>query len=123
MNNKQHRCMNQASDSESQTQQRSLNSSSKDNVDSPMVEVGGQLLNGSTSIHPNASTQPLFTSVIYCSWCTTFAPLRFLTVSFYHAWHTFTTAASEQFTNLAVSEMLPPLARKPMIMPLWTSDK
>ncbi|GFV18296.1 hypothetical protein TNCV_1764791 [Trichonephila clavipes] len=27
------------------------------------------------------------------------------------------------FTNSAVSEMLPPLARKPVIMPFWTSDK
>ncbi|GBO45157.1 hypothetical protein AVEN_128842-1 [Araneus ventricosus] len=40
-----------------------------------------------------------------------------------HAQYTFTTAAREQFTKLAVSEMLPPLARKPIIMTFWTSDK
>ncbi|GFW41714.1 RNA-directed DNA polymerase from mobile element jockey [Trichonephila clavipes] len=123
MNSSQHRCTNQASASEAQTQQCSLNSSLGDTFGSLLVHFGGQLLNGSPSICPNASPQPSFASVIYGPWCTTFAtslilnsPILPCTVHFYHA-------ACEQFTNSAVSEMLPPLARKPMILPFWTSDK
>ncbi|GFU91597.1 hypothetical protein TNCV_2543611 [Trichonephila clavipes] len=50
MRSSQHRCMNQAPASEGQTQQRSLNSSLEDTVGSPLVHLGGMLLNGSTSI-------------------------------------------------------------------------
>ncbi|GFX52239.1 hypothetical protein TNCV_4800961 [Trichonephila clavipes] len=56
--------MNQASALEGQTLQRSLDSNLGDTVSSPLVHLGGQLLNGSTSICPNASPQPSFTAVI-----------------------------------------------------------
>ncbi|GFU83491.1 hypothetical protein TNCV_2142491 [Trichonephila clavipes] len=72
MNSSWHRCMNQASASEAQTQQRSLNSCLGDTVGSPLDHLAGQLLNGSTSIHPNASLP--FTSVIHGPWRITFAP-------------------------------------------------
>ncbi|GFS85607.1 uncharacterized protein TNCV_2794441 [Trichonephila clavipes] len=49
--------MNQASASEAQTQQCSLNSSLGDTFGSPLVHFGGQLLNGSPSICPNTSPQ------------------------------------------------------------------
>src|SRR5580765_8936292 len=72
-------------------QQRSLNSCLGDTVGSPLVHLGGQLLNGSTSICPNASPQPSFASVIYDPWCTTFvtslildSPILPCTVHFYH---------------------------------------
>ncbi|GFW56060.1 uncharacterized protein TNCV_374661 [Trichonephila clavipes] len=124
MNSSQHRCTNQASASEAQMQQCSLNSSLGDTFGSPLVRFGGQLLNGSPSICPNASPQPSFASVIYGSWCTTFAsslilnsPILPCTVHFYHG------GTRTVHKNSAVSEMLPPLARKPMIMPFWTSDK
>ncbi|GFW49627.1 hypothetical protein TNCV_2844081 [Trichonephila clavipes] len=65
--------MNQASASEAQTQQHSLNSSLGDIVDNPLAHLSGQLLNASTSIHPKASPQLSFISVIYCPWCTSFA--------------------------------------------------
>ncbi|GFX81872.1 uncharacterized protein TNCV_2570721 [Trichonephila clavipes] len=121
MNSSQHRCTNQTSASETQTQQCSLNSSLGDTFGSPLVHFSGQVLNGSPSICPNASLQPSFASVICGLWCTTFATSLVLTVPFCHARYTFTMAAREQFTNS--SEMLPPLAQKPMIMPFWTSDK
>ncbi|GFW04748.1 hypothetical protein TNCV_4879841 [Trichonephila clavipes] len=54
MRSSQHRYMNQAPASENQTQQRSLNSSLEDTVGSPLVHLGGMLLNGSTSILPNS---------------------------------------------------------------------
>ncbi|GFV64110.1 hypothetical protein TNCV_1281071 [Trichonephila clavipes] len=54
MNNSQHRCMNQAPASENQAQQRSLNSSLEATVGSPLVHLGGMLLNGSTSSLPNS---------------------------------------------------------------------
>ncbi|GFU57251.1 calmodulin [Trichonephila clavipes] len=114
MNSSQHRCMNQASASEGQTQQCPLNSSLGDTVGSPLIHLGGQLLNGSTSILPNVSPQLLFTSVIYGLWCTTFAsslildsPILPCTVYFYNGG----------------TRTVPPLARKSMIMPFWTSDK
>ncbi|GFV06460.1 uncharacterized protein TNCV_2947831 [Trichonephila clavipes] len=91
MNSSQHRCTNQASASEAQMQQCSLNSSLGDTFGSPLVHFGGQLLNGSPSICPNASPQPSFASVIYGPWCTTFAtslilnsPILPCTVHFYH---------------------------------------
>ncbi|GFX02343.1 hypothetical protein TNCV_2285111 [Trichonephila clavipes] len=65
MNSSHHGCMNQASVSEAQTQQRSLNSSLGDTVGSPLVHMGDQLLNGSTYILPNAFLQPSLTSVHY----------------------------------------------------------
>ncbi|GFT28679.1 transposable element Tcb1 transposase [Trichonephila clavipes] len=55
--------MNQESASEVQAQQHSLNSSLGDTVDCPLVHLGGQLLNGSTSNRPNSSPQLSFTSV------------------------------------------------------------
>ncbi|GFW65372.1 hypothetical protein TNCV_396381 [Trichonephila clavipes] len=73
MNSSQHRCMNQASTSEVQTQQRSFNRSLEDTVDSPLAHVGGLFLYGSMAIGPNTSPQPSFISDIYGSWCTTFA--------------------------------------------------
>ncbi|GFV72265.1 hypothetical protein TNCV_637271 [Trichonephila clavipes] len=50
MNSSQHRCTNQASASEAQTQQCSLNCSLGETFGSPLVHFGGQLLNGSPSI-------------------------------------------------------------------------
>ncbi|GFV57646.1 hypothetical protein TNCV_3132341 [Trichonephila clavipes] len=82
MNSSKHRCINQASAPEAQTLQRSLNSSLGDTFGISLVLLGGQLLNVSPSIRPNASMQTSFTS-----------------------------------------KMLPPLSRKPMIIPFWTSDK
>ncbi|GFX39784.1 hypothetical protein TNCV_2105281 [Trichonephila clavipes] len=73
MNSSQYRCMNQAPASENQTQQRSLNSSLEDTVGSPLVHLGGMLLNGSTSILPNSPLQPSVTSITYGPWYTTFA--------------------------------------------------
>ncbi|GFW27733.1 hypothetical protein TNCV_766151 [Trichonephila clavipes] len=84
MRSSQHRCMNQAPASENQTQQRSLNSSLEDTVGSPLVHLGGMLLNGSTSILPNSPLQPsvyhllpilyhLSSSITYGPWYTTFA--------------------------------------------------
>ncbi|GFW27770.1 hypothetical protein TNCV_766511 [Trichonephila clavipes] len=63
MNSSQHRCMNQAPASENQTQQRSLNSSLEATVGSPLVHLGGMLLNGSTSSLPNSPLQPSVTSI------------------------------------------------------------
>ncbi|GFU99076.1 uncharacterized protein TNCV_1227901 [Trichonephila clavipes] len=87
MNSRQHRCLNQASVSESQTQQCLGNT-----VGGPLVYLGGQLLNGSTPICSIASPQPSFTSVICDPWCTTFAtslifdsPSLLCTVHFYHS--------------------------------------
>ncbi|GFU43179.1 hypothetical protein TNCV_3775511 [Trichonephila clavipes] len=65
--------MKQVSAADAQDQQRVLNSSLKDIVESPLDHLGDQLLNGSTSICPNASLQPSFTSVIYGSLCIAFA--------------------------------------------------
>ncbi|GFY03280.1 hypothetical protein TNCV_1172401 [Trichonephila clavipes] len=83
--------MNQASALEAQTQQRSLNSSLGDTVDSPLVHLGGQLLNGSRSKHPKASPQSSFNSVIYGPWCSIFvwslslnSPILPCMVYFYH---------------------------------------
>ncbi|GFV35862.1 hypothetical protein TNCV_2866221 [Trichonephila clavipes] len=83
--------MNQASPSEVQTRQRSLISSLGHTIGGPLVHLGGQLLHGSTSIGPNASSQPLFTSVVFDPWCTTFAtslildsPIVPCTRCFYH---------------------------------------
>ncbi|GFU32398.1 hypothetical protein TNCV_3611671 [Trichonephila clavipes] len=45
MNSSQHRCMNQAPASENQVQQQSLNSSLEATVGSPLVHLGGMLLN------------------------------------------------------------------------------
>ncbi|GFW40942.1 hypothetical protein TNCV_4369901 [Trichonephila clavipes] len=73
MNSSQHRCMNQAPASENQTQQRSLNSSLEATVGSPLVHLGGMLLNGSTSSLPNSPLQPSVTSITYGPWYTTFA--------------------------------------------------
>ncbi|GFY09484.1 troponin T [Trichonephila clavipes] len=73
MNSSQHRCMNQAPASENQTQQQSLNSSLEDTVGSPLVHLGGMLLNGSTSSLPNSPLQPSVTSITYGPWYTTFA--------------------------------------------------
>ncbi|GFV72523.1 hypothetical protein TNCV_2763871 [Trichonephila clavipes] len=91
MNSNQHRCMNQACASVVQTQQRSLNSSLGDAVGSPLIHLAGQLLNSNTSMYPNVSSQPSFTSVIYGLWCTTFTMLLILDspilpcmVYFYH---------------------------------------
>ncbi|GFX45354.1 hypothetical protein TNCV_1026141 [Trichonephila clavipes] len=74
-----------------QTQQRSLNSSLGYTVGGFLVRLRGQLLNGSTSICPNASPQPSFTSMIYGHPSTTFAtslildsPILPLPVYFYH---------------------------------------
>ncbi|GFV86049.1 uncharacterized protein TNCV_670461 [Trichonephila clavipes] len=81
MNNSQHWCINQVSASEAQTQQRSLNSSLGDTVGSPLVHLGGQLLNEIR----------LFASIIYGPWRTTFAtslilnsPILSCMVYFYH---------------------------------------
>ncbi|GFU61685.1 hypothetical protein TNCV_4522191 [Trichonephila clavipes] len=63
MNSSQHRCMNQVPASENQTQQRSLNSSLEVTVGSPLVHLGGMLLNGSTSSLPNSPLQPSVTSI------------------------------------------------------------
>ncbi|GFU57071.1 hypothetical protein TNCV_1779371 [Trichonephila clavipes] len=113
MNSSQHRCMNQAPASENQTQQRSLNSSLEDTVGSPLVHLGGMLLNGSTSILPNSPLPPSVTFITYGPWYTTFATSLILTVPFCHARCTLTTVTHEQSTNLGVSEMLPTFSRKP----------
>ncbi|GFS48360.1 hypothetical protein TNCV_2297131 [Trichonephila clavipes] len=83
--------MNQASALESQTLQGSLISSFGDTADSPLVQLGGQMLNNSTTICQNASTQLSFPSVTCGPWCTPFAPSLILdssispcTVFFYH---------------------------------------
>ena len=47
----------------------------------------------------------------------------FWTVPFCHAWYTFTMAACKKFSNLAILEMFPLLARKPVIMPFRMSDE
>ncbi|GFW40016.1 hypothetical protein TNCV_5116991 [Trichonephila clavipes] len=73
MNSSQHRCMYQAPASENQMQQRSLNSSLKATVGSPLVHLGGMLLNGSTSSLSNSPLQPSVTSITYGLWYTTFA--------------------------------------------------
>ena len=59
-----------------QVQQHSL--SLGDTVSSPLVHLNGQLLNNSTFICSNASTEPSFTSVTYSPRCTTFATLLVL---------------------------------------------
>ncbi|GFV67128.1 uncharacterized protein TNCV_3668831 [Trichonephila clavipes] len=91
MNSSQHRCTNQASASEAQTQQCSLNSSLGDTFGILLVHFGGQLFKGSPSICPNTSLEPSFASVIYGPWCTTFAtslilnsPILPCTVHFFH---------------------------------------
>ncbi|GFY18277.1 hypothetical protein TNCV_2046831 [Trichonephila clavipes] len=60
----QRRCVNQTS---APTQQRSLNSNLGDTGGSPLAHLGGQLLNGSTSVRPNACPQSSLTSVMFCS--------------------------------------------------------
>ncbi|GFU42676.1 uncharacterized protein TNCV_3138801 [Trichonephila clavipes] len=87
----QHRCMNQAPASENQTQQRLLNSSLENTVGSPLVHLGGMLLNGSTSILPSSPVQSSVTSITYGPWYTPFAtslildgPILPCTVHFYH---------------------------------------
>ncbi|GFT75939.1 hypothetical protein TNCV_2098731 [Trichonephila clavipes] len=45
----------------------------EDTVGSPLVHLGGMLLNGSTSILPNSPLQPSVTSITYSPWYTTFA--------------------------------------------------
>ncbi|GFU46885.1 hypothetical protein TNCV_640361 [Trichonephila clavipes] len=55
MNSSQHRCIYEASVSETQTQQGSLNSSYGDTVGKYLVHLGDQLLNGITSIRLNTS--------------------------------------------------------------------
>ncbi|GFX97694.1 hypothetical protein TNCV_3065811 [Trichonephila clavipes] len=91
MNSSQHRCRNQVSTSDDQTQQRSLNSSLGDTIGSPLVPLSDQLLNGSKSIRPNASPHSSSTSVIYGPWFTTFvtslivdSPILPYTIYFYH---------------------------------------
>ncbi|GFU00671.1 hypothetical protein TNCV_4818351 [Trichonephila clavipes] len=59
MNSSQLRCMNQAPASENQMQQRSLNSSLEATVGSPLVHLGGMLLNSSTSSLPNSPVSPM----------------------------------------------------------------
>ncbi|GFV67912.1 hypothetical protein TNCV_664741 [Trichonephila clavipes] len=83
--------MNQASASEAQTQQRSLNNSSGDTVSGPLVHLSDHLLNGSMSISLNSSPGPSFTSVIYGLWCITLttslvlnSPILLCTVYFYY---------------------------------------
>ncbi|GFS55340.1 hypothetical protein TNCV_1626561 [Trichonephila clavipes] len=91
MRSSQHWCMNQVPASENQTQQRSLNSSLEATVGSPLVHLGGMLLNGSTSSLPNSPLQPSVTSSTYGPWYTTFAtslildgPILSCTVYFNH---------------------------------------
>ncbi|GFV03231.1 hypothetical protein TNCV_4018281 [Trichonephila clavipes] len=102
MRSSQHRCMNQAPASENQTQQRSLNSSLEDTVGSPLVHLGGMLLNGSTSILPNSPLQPSVTSITYGPWYTTFATSLILDGPILPRTDTLTTVTHEQSTNLAV---------------------
>ena len=78
MNSTQHRCINQTCVAEAHMQQRSLNRHWGDTVGCLLVHLGGQLLNGCSSICPNASPQLSFSSVIYDPWCTTFAMLLIL---------------------------------------------
>ncbi|GFV30961.1 hypothetical protein TNCV_4013951 [Trichonephila clavipes] len=78
MNSSQHRCMNQAPASENQTQQLSLNSILEATVGSPLVHLGGMLLNGSTSSLPNSPLQPSLISITYGPWYTTFVTLLIL---------------------------------------------
>ncbi|GFV54473.1 hypothetical protein TNCV_2865571 [Trichonephila clavipes] len=54
-------------------QQRSLNSSLEATVGSPLVHLGGMLLNGSMCSLPNSPLQPSVTSITYGPWYTTFA--------------------------------------------------
>ncbi|GFU25703.1 hypothetical protein TNCV_3146461 [Trichonephila clavipes] len=58
MNSSQHRCMNQAPASENQTQHRSLNSSLEATVGSPLVHLGGMLLNTHTVARLVSRTHP-----------------------------------------------------------------
>ncbi|GFU89821.1 hypothetical protein TNCV_4742621 [Trichonephila clavipes] len=58
INSSQQSCVNQASASEAQTQQHSLNNSLGDTFISLMFHLGVQLLNSSTSIRTNTSPQP-----------------------------------------------------------------
>ncbi|GFV43892.1 hypothetical protein TNCV_485161 [Trichonephila clavipes] len=63
MNSRKHRCMNQASASETQVQQSSLNSSLGGTVGSPLVHLAGQLLSSSMSFsrkHLRSHRSPLF---------------------------------------------------------------
>ncbi|GFW66682.1 hypothetical protein TNCV_1371151 [Trichonephila clavipes] len=55
--------MDQASASDAQTQQRSLNSNLGDTISNLLVHLGGQLLNGSTSIRPNTFPQQSLTFI------------------------------------------------------------
>lgn len=69
---------------------------------SPFVNQSYQLVDGCTSIHPNASLQPSSTFAIYCPWWTTLDSSLWL-VSFCHTWYTFTTTVRKMFTKSAVS--------------------
>ncbi|GFT54989.1 hypothetical protein TNCV_2325091 [Trichonephila clavipes] len=73
MNRSQHRCMNQASASENQTQQRSLNSSLEDTVGSPWFIWVVCCLTVARLLLPNSPLQPSVTSITYGPWYTTFA--------------------------------------------------
>ncbi|GFT96308.1 hypothetical protein TNCV_3907341 [Trichonephila clavipes] len=68
MNRSQHKCKDQ----ETQTHKRSLNGSLGDTLCSALVPLGGQLLNGSTSIRQNTSPQPPLTFVMQGPLCTIF---------------------------------------------------
>ncbi|GFV51333.1 uncharacterized protein TNCV_3615311 [Trichonephila clavipes] len=109
----------------SQTQQCSLNSSLGDTFGSPLVHFGGQLLNGCARTHLCNRRSPLSSMARGAPHLPRpdFEQSHF---AMHVIFDTFTTAACEQFTKLSRFEMLPPLVRKPMIMPIWTfwtSDK
>ncbi|GFV74254.1 uncharacterized protein TNCV_2312521 [Trichonephila clavipes] len=108
MNSRQHRCMNQASASETQVQQSSLNSSLGDTIGSPLVHLAGQFLSINTSILRKAFSQSSFTSVIYGPWFTTVAtslildsPILICTVYCYHG-GTRTVHKLRRFGNVSI---------------------
>ncbi|GFX27366.1 hypothetical protein TNCV_3341781 [Trichonephila clavipes] len=117
MNSSQHRCTNQTTASEAQAQQCSLNSSLGDTFGSPLVHFGvscstvarlsarTHLRNRRSPLSSMARGAPHFaTSLILNS------PILPCTVHFYHG-------GTRTVHKLSRFEMLPPLARKPMIMP------
>ncbi|GFW50682.1 hypothetical protein TNCV_2889841 [Trichonephila clavipes] len=94
-----------------------------DTFGSPLVHFGGQLLNGSPSICPNASPQPSFASVIYGPWCTTFATSLILNSPILPMHGTLLPrrhANSSQTQPFGNASTLGPKANDHA---LWTSDK
>jgi hypothetical protein len=118
MNSDQRKCINQVSAAEAYTQQRMLNRRWGDTVGNPLV-LTWSVAQRFVRTHLHSRRSPLSSMARGAL----HLPRWFWIVPFCHARYSFTSTAREQFTKWAVSEMLPPFARKPMIMPFSTSDK